>query len=201
MTAQPDSQSSEGISLSELLAVQATNKLTIRFICAARKVLHDAEGQLTADEMDLAYDINRLYMSFGKHTRAEAYRDAQERLSSVNTAPPLRAVPVVLPSPEIERPKVRYAPVFTTERCRTLLEQVLENIKSSDNVSATFSQIKIAVRLMHTDGGNTTIREAETKVCSNGLQSWEMRLQGELQKLRKLDVISYRATKGDYFIF
>ena len=186
----------DSVTLGELLKAEATRTLTIRFVCAARKILNESERTLTLDEMDLAYDINRSYMSLGKKARADAHQEGQARLTATlngaTNVQPIRTPPVMLPAPE-----PNHAPSFTNVRAMTMLRVALKNHGS--NKSITFGTVKAAVERLHL--GECEWRPEELKVQSNNLKMWEMRLQNELVKLRKEDVIVYRATKGDYFIF
>ena len=79
-----------------------------------------------------------------------------------------------------------------------MLKVALKNFGSGQSV--TFSEIKVKVQELHL-GDEQQWRPDELKVQSNALKAWENRLQNELVKMRKLDVIHYRATRGDYFIF
>ena len=192
------------ITMEELLESPAVRDVAIRFICTLRKVMMES-ADVSGDDMDLGYDINRLFMSIHPDDREKAFTNAppsstkrQLANSSTDSTNPatLRALPVILPKPEVPKPK--YAPMFTLDRANASLRRVLKGFGSNRNV--TFSDLKEAVEKDHL-GGECVWREDELKVQSNNLKMWENRIQNELGKLRKADVLVYRPTRGDYFIF
>ena len=204
MTAQPKTNVADQITLADLLEDPIIGDLTVRFVANAKKVINNVDEQLTDETIELEMDISRVYFDIGSARRSEAFengRTKEQRLpgafeNRLNNQGSSRPVVVELaPKPE---PRLKYAPLFTALRAVRLLKVALKNIGSGKSV--TWANIKAAVAVLHLGEGEQW-RKEELKVCSNNLKMWEMRLQGELQKLRKLDVISYRATKGDYFIF
>lgn len=204
-TAQKPTNVAEQINLAELLDDSVVGDVTVRFICTLKKILNNYDGQLTDAQIELEMDIARVYFDIGNERRSEAFtkgRSDEQRLPNAFNnrlhKSEERLTPVVLelaPKPE---PQPNYAPAFTAIRASSLLKTALDNIGSGKAV--TFSQIKTAVGVLHLAPGEEW-REEDLKVQSNNLKAWEMRLQNELVKLRKQDVISYRQTKGDYFIF
>lgn len=191
--------------MEELLDSPTVRDVAIRFICTLRKVMIESP-QVEGDDMDLAYDINRLFLSIhpddrekaftnGAHATANAKRQVAASTDSTNPAT-LRALPVILPKPEPPKPK--YAPLFTLDRCNATIMRALKIIGSNETV--TFAKLKEAVEKLHLEG-DCEWREDEVKMQSNNLRCWENRIQNELGKLRKADVLAYRPTKGDYFIF
>ena len=180
--------------MEELLESPVVRDVAIRFICSLRKCLLEAK-EPSSDDVDLGYDVNRLYMSLSLQDKKVAFENGR----AVHNKRNLRALPVILPTPEPEpEPEPAYAPRFTVDRARALLLLALESIGS--NKSATFTEIKTRVEKEHLSGGKTW-RADELAVASNSLKCWENRLQSELKKLRMGDVLVYRSTKSDYFIF
>ena len=190
--------------MEELLESPTVRDVAIRFICTLRKVMMES-ADVSGDDMDLGYDINRLFMSIHPDDREKAFTNSppssakrQFAASSNDSTNPatLRALPVILPKPEPPKPK--YAPLFTLDRCNTTIKRALKDIGS--NKTVTFAKLKEAVEKLHLEG-DCVWREDELAVQSNNLKCWENRIQNELGKLRKADVLAYRPTKGDYFIF
>ena len=70
MTIQSQQGAKADIGLAEILASPVLRNGGIRFICAMRKILGEAEN-LSEDEIDIAYDVNRFYC---KLTAAERYK-------------------------------------------------------------------------------------------------------------------------------
>ena len=128
----------DSVTLGELLKAEATRTLTIRFVCAARKILNESERTLTLDEMDLAYDINRSYMSLGKKARADAHQEGQARLTATlngaTNVQPIRTPPVMLPAPELD-----YAPPFTSEIAQMHIRSILKKHQASGHQTITFA--------------------------------------------------------------
>ena len=204
MTAQPKTNVADQITLSDLLEDPIIGDLTVRFVANAKKVINNVDEQLTDATIELEMDISRVYFDIGSARRSEAFnngRSKEQRLPNSfenrlnNPEPPRPVVLELAPKPE---PVIKFAPEFTANRAGSLLKVALKNIGSGKSV--TFSAIKSAVAVLHLGEGEQWHKE-ELKVCSNNLKAWEMRLQNELVKLRKQDVISYRQTKGDYYIF
>lgn len=205
MTAQPSKNNvAEQITLAELLNDPIIGDLTVRFVSNAKKIINSIDEQLTDATIDLEADISRVYFDLGHERRSEAFENGRSRDQRLPGVPfrnrlhqPERPRPVVVEMPKPE-PQPKYAPVFTLERASTLLKVALRNIGSGKAV--TFGPLKKAVEVLHL-GDQHEWRPDELKVQSNNLKAWENRLQNELVKLRKQDVISYRQTKGDYYIF
>ena len=192
------------ITMEELLESPTVRDVAIRFICTLRKALMESQD-ISSDDMDLGYDINRLFMSIHPDEREKAFTNAppsftkrQVTNSSTDSTNPatLRALPVILQKPEAPKPK--YAPMFTLDRANASIRRVLKKFGSNRNV--TFSDVKEAVEKDHL-GEDCVWRDDELKVQSNNLKMWENRIQNELAKLRKADLLVYRPTRGDYFIF
>lgn len=207
------------INLSELLESPVVRSTSVRFVCTLRKVFAENGQNLSEDDMDLACEINRLYMRIPSADQQKAWngdnhgrtkfiekikREAVAQVSAPakpTQAPAkvpaavARPLPVILERPE---PKVNYAPTFTTDRAASLLKTAIENFGSGRTV--TFAEFKKAVNNLHLQGGTVWLKE-EAQVQRNGLATWENKLQGELKKLRNLDVIVLRPSKGAYFIF
>jgi hypothetical protein len=207
------------ISLSELLESPVVRSTSVRFVCTLRKVFAENGQNLSEDDMDLACEINRLFMripsadqqkawngdnmgrqKFIERVKKEAIAQVsapakpQQRHTSVSAAV-ARPLPVILERPA---PKVNYAPEFSTARAASLLKTAIENFGSGRTV--TFAEFKKAVNELHLEGGKVWLKD-EAVVQSNGLTPWENKLQGELKKLRNMDVIVLRPSKGAYFIF
>ena len=204
MTAQPKTDVADQITLADLLDDPIVGDLTVRFVANAKKIINTVDDQLTDETIELEMDISRVYFDIGSARRSKAFengRTSAQRLPNAfenrlnNSEKPQPVVVELAPKPE---PVVNYAPPFTANRANSLLKVALNNIGSGK--SATFSAIKGAVAVLHLGTGEQW-RKEELKVQSNNLKMWEMRLQNELVKLRKEDVIVYRATKGDYYIF
>ena len=205
MTAQPSKTNvAEQVTLADLLDDPIVGDLTVRFVANAKKVINNVDEQLTDETIELEMDISRVYFDLGHVRRSEAFangRSQQQRLPGAfenrlnNQSKPTPVVVELAPKPE---PKPDYAPAFTNERARTLLKVAIKNFGSGQ--SATFGLIKTKVQELHL-GEEQEWRPDELKIQSNNLKQWENRLQNELTKLRRQDVIVYRATKGDYFIF
>ena len=206
MTAQPSKTNvAEQITLADLLEDPIIGDLTVRFVSNAKKIINSIDEQLSDATIELEMDISRVYFDLGHERRSEAFnngRSKEQRLPGVpfrnRLHEPETPRPVVVelaPKPE---PQPNYAPIFTVERANTLLKVALRNIGSGKAV--TFGPLKKAVELLHL-GDQHEWRPDELKVQSNNLKAWENRLQNELVKLRKQDVVHYRQTKGDYFIF
>ena len=210
------------INLSELLESPVVRSTSVRFICTLRKVFAENGQNLSEDDMDLACEINRLYMRIPVADQQKAWNgDNQGRTKfierikreavaqvSANAKPTqapakpasvaaavARPLPVILERPA---PKVNYAPTFSTDRAASLLKTAIEAFGSGRTV--TFAEVKKAVKELHLQGDTVWLKE-EAQVQSNGLAPWENKLQGELKKLRNLDVIVLRPSKGAYFIF
>ena len=205
MTAQPKINVAEQVTLADLLDDPILGDLTVRFVANAKKVINNVDDQLSDETIELEMDISRIYFDIGHARRSEAFangRSPAQRLPGAfeNVEPAGRTTPVVIelaPKPE-PKPEPKYAPHFTTERACAMLKVALKNRGSGSSV--TFAQLKVEVEELHL-GEDEVWRDEELKVQSNNLKCWENRIQNELGKLRKADVIHYRATKGDYFIF
>ena len=204
MTAQPKTNVADQITLSDLLDDPIIGDLTVRYVANAKKVINNVDEQLSDATIELEMDISRVYFDIGNARRSEAFengRSPSQRLpgafnNRLHEQPePVPVVVELAPKPE---PKPNYAPVFSNSRAMTMIKVALKNRGS--NTSMTFAAIKAAVEKLHLGDGQEW-RPDELKVQSNNLKTWEMRIQNELVKLRKEDVIVYRATKGDYFIF
>lgn len=205
MTAQPKVNVADQVTLADLLDDPIIGDLTVRYVANAKKIINNIDEPLSDATIELEMDISRVYFDIGSVRRSEAFNNGrskeqrlpgafENRLNNSQSEP----TPVVLelaPKPE---PKPNYGPVFTNARAMTMLRVALKNHGS--NKAVTFGQIKAAVELLHL-GDSNEWRPEELKVQSNNLKTWEMRIQNELVKLRKEDVIVYRATKGDYFVF
>lgn len=205
MTAQPKVNVAEQVTLADLLEDPIIGDLTVRFVANAKKIINNVDEQLTDETIELEMDISRVYFDIGNARRSKAFengRSKEQRLPNAfenrlnnNRPQPMPVVVELAPKPE---PKPNYAPVFTLERAATLLKVALRNIGSGKSVK--FTPLKEAVERLHL-GDQHVWRPDELKVQSNNLKAWENRLQNELVKLRRADVIHYRATKGDYYIF
>lgn len=204
MTAQPKTNVADQITLADLLEDPIIGDLAVRFVANAKKVINNVDEQLTDATIELEMDISRVYFDIGSTRRSQAFnngRSKDQRLPNAfenrvdNPEPPRPVVVELAPKPE---PKPNYAPLFTLERASTLLKVALRNIGSGKAV--TFGPLKKAVEVLHL-GDQHEWRPEELKVQSNNLKAWENRLQNELVKLRRADVIHYRQTKGDYYIF
>ena len=204
MTSQPKTNVADQITLADLLDDPIIGDLTVRYVANAKKIINNVDDPLTDATIELEMDISRVYFDIGSVRRSEAFsngRSKEQRLPNAfenrlnNKEQPRPVVVELAPKPE---PEIKYAPAFTALRAGSLLKVALKNIGSGRSV--TFSQIKAAGAVLHLGTGEQW-RKEELKLQSNNLKKWEMCLQNELVKLRKEDVIVYRATKGDYFIF
>ena len=204
MTAQPKINVADQITLADLLDDPILGDLTVRFVANAKKVINNVDEQLSDETIELEMDISRVYFDIGHARRSEAFangRSPAQRLPGAfenrlnQQAEPTPVVLELAPKPE---PKPKYAPPFTTERACAMLKVALKNRGSGSSV--TFADLKADVEELHL-GENEVWRDEELKLQSNSLKLWENRIQGELTKLRKQDVIVYRATRGDYFFF
>lgn len=208
------------INLAELLESPVVRSTSVRFVCTLRKVFAENGQNLSDDDMDLACEINRLFMRIPSADQQKAWngdnmgrqrfiekvkREAVEQVSAPATPQPRHtsvSAAVARPLPEIlERPapRVNYAPVFSTARAASLLKTVIEEFGSGRTV--TFGEIKNRVSNSHLQGGKVWLKEEAHCQNQNGSTPWENKLQGELKKLRDQDVIVYRPTKNNYFIF
>ena len=167
-------------------------------------MINNVDEQLTDETIELEMDISRVYFDIGSARRSEAFNNGrskeqrlpgafENRLNSSNQPQPV--VVDLAPKPES---KPNYGPLFTLERASTLLKVALRNVGSGKAV--TFGPLKKAVEQLHL-GDQHEWRPEELKAQSNNLKAWENRLQNELVKLRRADVVHYRQTKGDYYIF
>ena len=204
MTAQPKINVAEQITLADLLNDPIVGDLTVRFVANAKKVINNVDDQLSDATIELEMDISRVYFDLGHARRSEAFANGRSHAQRLPGAFENRlnqqteTLPVVVelaPKPE---PKPNYAPHFTAERAATLLKVAIKNFGSGQSV--TFGQIKTKVQELHL-GDEQEWRPDELRIQSNSLKQWENRIQNELAKLRRSDVIHYRATRGDYFIF
>ena len=154
MTAQPSKTNvAEQITLADLLDDPIIGDLTVRFVANAKKVINNVDEQLTDETIELEMDISRVYFDIGNARRSEAFnngRSPAQRLPGAfenrlnNQEQPRPVVVELAPKPE---PKPNYAPMFTLERCSTLLKVALRN--AGNGKAVTFSQIKKAVQQLH----------------------------------------------------
>ena len=151
--------------------------------------------------MDMAYDINLMYCKFSQREREDAHRshpyasNGYRNPARHHAATPDRPLPVALPKPE---PKVNYATEFTTERCKQLLLLALEKLKAESDTH-TFTAIKKEVERLHLQGDRVWAKDDLTLWGQSA--KWEGKVQQMLKKLREQDIVAYRSTKSDYFIF
>ena len=206
MTAQPKVNVAEQITLADLLDDPILGDLTVRFVANAKKVINNVDEQLSDETIELEMDISRVYFDIGHARRSEAFangRSPAQRLPGAfenRLNQQVETTPVVIelaPKPE-PKPQPKYAPSFTPERANAMLKVALKNRGSGTSV--TFAHLKAEVEELHL-AEDEVWRPDELKPQSNSLKAWEMRLQNELAKLRRQDVIHYRSTKGDYYIF
>ena len=197
----PAAYTTTDITLSELLEAPATVDCTIRYVCAVRKALHECEV-LTNDEADLELEINRLFHRIGRARRDKAFEASTARHKEAVEAAQQKAL---MPGPErlleIVKPDVKRAPQFNNMRSKAVVTEVLETLKANNRMNVTFTELKGLVKAKHLEGGFAFADVDVTKAPSNGDPKWVMTLKNLLRVLRDQDVLSYRKTKGDYFIY
>ena len=193
MTAQQiPSANGEDITLRELLDSSKLHDLTIRYVCAARKVI-SANSELAEHEVDLGYDLNRLYHSFGSVGRRNAF-DAGS-----NDKEPKEIISY-LPKPTVKETRKNYASSFTGSHAETLALRAIEAMQPGKEVF-TFAELREAVKTLHLKGGKQFLPEDLKTAPSNMQPKWVERLSTAVNRLRDKDVITYRKTKKNYFIF
>lgn len=188
---QPKKASSGDVTLDELLDSRQLHDYVVRFVCGARKILMENDRVLTEDDADLSYDINRLYCSFGPTNRAAAFR----------SAPKPQAPATVV---ELAKAPVRQKPVADRITTQSAYAYALVAIKTMqpNKDTFTFAALKEAVANLHLEDGSKCFHSEDLKVsASNGSPRWVDSLGNAVKKLRLDDVIAYRKTKSDYFIF
>ena len=194
MTAQQiPSANGDDITMRELLDSSKLHDLTVRYICAARKVLA-ANGELAEHEIDLGYDLNRLYHSFGVVGRKQAF-DSAPAHKSIGSE-----IIAVLPKPQAKKTRQNYACCLTVTHAETLALRAIEEMQPGKEVF-TFAELKEAVKALHLSGGKQFLPEDLKPTPSNMQPKWIERLSTAVNKLRTKDVIAYRPTKKNYFIF
>ena len=197
----PDSYTAIDITLGELLEAPATVDCTIRYVCAVRKALHECEV-LTNDEADLELEINRLFHRIGRARRDKAFETSTARHKEATEAAQQKAL---MPAPqrllEVVKPEIKRAPQFNNMRSKAVLSEVLGDLKVKEQRTVTFTELKSLVKIKHLEGGFAFAEGDVTKAPSNGDPKWVMTLKNLLRVLRDQDVLSYRKTKGDYYIY
>jgi len=193
MTIQSQQQTKADISLTEVLESPVLRNAGIRFICAMRKILGEEDEKLNEDEMDLAYDVNRLYCKLTSAERRSAH-ESHPHYSTGFRNPERHGL---MPRP-VAKPKVNYATEFTTERCKQLLLLALEKLKTEGDTH-TFTAIKKEVERIHLQGDHVWAKDDLTLWGQS--TKWEGKVQQMLKKLREQDIVAYRSTKSDYFIY
>lgn len=196
-----DKETGTEITLGELLEAPATVDCTIRYICAVRKALHECEV-LSNDEADLELDINRLFHRIGRARRDKAFETSTARHKDAVVETQQK---VLMPAPErllaVVKPEVKRAPQFNNMRSKAVVTEVLEDLKVKEQSTVTFTELKSLVKVKHLEGGLAFAEGDVTKAPSNGDPKWVMTLKNRIRVLRDQDVLSYRKTKGDYFIY
>lgn len=189
------------ITLGELLEAPATVDCTIRYVCAVRKALHECEV-LNNDEADLELEINRLFHRIGRARRDKAFETSTARHKDAVEATQQKAL---APAPqrllEAVKPEIKRAPQFNNMRSRAVVTEVLDQLKAKDQRTVTFTELKSLVKVKHLEGGLAFAEGDVTKAPSNGDPKWVMTLKNLIRVLRDQDVLSYRRTKGDYYIY
>lgn len=187
---QPKKNNGGDVTLDELLDSSQLHEYVIRFICGARKILMENDQELTADDADLSYDINRLYCSFGPVTRAAAFRSAPPRVKEPAAVVELKKAPV---------PKRLVAPKITGEATYIYSVIAIKKMQAHRD-TFTFSALKEAVEQLHLEGGKCFHPEDLEKSSSNNCPKWVYHVANQVKKLRADGFIAYRKTKNDYCI-
>ena len=197
----PAQYTATDIALSELLEAPATVDCTIRYVCAVRKALHECEV-LTNDEADLELEINRLFHRIGRARRDKAFETSTARHKDAVDATQQKAL---MPAPqrllEVVKPEIKRAPQFNNMRSKAVLSEVLVDLKAKEQSTVTFAELKSLVKAKHLEGGFAFAEGDVTKAPSNGEPKWVSVLGNLVKVLRDQDVLSYRKTKGDYYIY
>ena len=199
----PTEYTATDITLGELLEAPATVDCTIRYVCAVRKALHECEV-LTNDEADLELEINRLFHRIGRARRDKAFETSTARHKDAVDASQQKAL---MPGPqrllEVVKPEIKRAPQFNNMRSKAVLSDVLVDLKAKEQSIVTFTELKSLVKTKHLEGGFAFAEGDVTKAPSNGEPKWvSVTLkQPCIRVLRDQDVLSYRKTKGDYYIY
>ena len=188
---QPKKNNGGDVTLDELLDSSQLHEYVIRFICGARKILMENDQELTADDADLSYDINRLYCSFGPVTRAAAFRSAPPRVKEPAAVVELKKAPVKQ-KPVADR--------ITTQSAYAYALVAIQKMQPHKD-TFTFAALKEAVAELHLTGGKCFHPDDLVASPSNGSPRWVDSLGNAMKKLRVNDVVAYRKTKTDYFIF
>ena len=219
MPSRPQKNLGGEIALEELMESNRLHNLTIRYVCAVRKmlVLEDSNlPELDQHEVDLLEDINRLYHSFGRIKRQAAFEESNAPRPTVvhaggqlggytrpeyeykarANARPKQTVVAIKPAPV----QPRYAKEFDTATAYKVAKEAIE-LMSKKLDKFEFPGLKKVAQAIHLAGGLEWHPNDLSRCVSNGQLRWVDRLQGALTKLRNEDVIAYRKSKGDYFIF
>lgn len=207
MSSRPQKNLGGEIALEELIESERLRNLTVRYVCAVRKMLimeSPSLPELDQHEVDLLEDISRLYHSFGRLARQAAFDESNAPRPKVPHAGGqlggyVKQSPTVVaikPAPE----PPRYAAELDTATAYKLTKEAIE-LMSKKVDKFEFPVLKAVVAGIHLEGGLEWHPNDLTKCVSNGQLKWNDRLQGALTKLRNEDVIAYRKSKGDYFIF
>ena len=190
---QPKKNNGGDVTLDELLDSRQLHEYVIRFICGARKILMENDQELTADDADLSYDINRLYCSFGPATRASAFRSAPPKVKEPAAVIELKKAPAQKAPLVAERVTTQSAYAYALVAIKAM---------QPNKDTFTFAALKEAVADLHLEKGKRRFHPEDLKVsASNGSPRWVDSLGNAVKKLRADDVIAYRKTKTDYFIF
>lgn len=197
MTIQSQHPSKADVSLTEILESPVLRNAGIRFICAMRKILGEEDERLNEDEMDLAYDVNRLYCKLTAAERKSAHESHPHYSNGFRNPERHGLLPKPVPMPK-DAPRLNFATEFTTERCRQLLLLALGNLKDEADTH-TFTAIKKEVERLHLKG-DCVWAASDLELWGQSCK-WEGKVQQMLKKLRSEDLIAYRSTKSDYFIY
>ena len=207
MPSRPQKNLAGEIPLEELLESSRLHNLTIRYVCAVRKLLITETPklpELDQHEVDLLEDINRLYHSIGRINRQAAFDESNAPRPTVVHAggklggyvKPAPTVVAIKPAPV----QPRYAEEFDTATAYKVAKEAIE-LMSKKIDKFEFPQLKQVVQAIHLTGGLQWHPKDRESCSSKNQLRWVDRLQGALVKLRNEDVIAYRKSKSDYFIF
>ena len=207
MPSRPQKNLGGEIALEELIESDRLRNLTVRYVCAVRKMLI-MEGpsipELDQHEVDLMEDINRLYHSFGRLGRQAAFDESNAPRPTVphaggqlgGYAKQSPTVVAIKPAPV----QPRYAREFDTATAYKVTKEAIE-LMSKKLDKFEFPGLKKVAQAIHLAGGLEWHPNDLSRCVSNGQLRWVDRLQGALTKLRNQDVVAYRKSKSDYFIF
>lgn len=189
------SEIANDISLGEMLNCSSIEDVTIRFICAARKVMNQC-SELSNEEMDLETEISRIYHRIGHDRRVRAFSEEKYRTAYQQPVRITRDLPQKL---EPVKPAKIYASPLTVEQTVAYVTAVISKLKA-DQSTFKFQELKPLVAEMHLHG-DKVFDSGDLAVQPNGQLLWEHRLNAALKRLRDNDVLTYRTTKKDYYIF